>query len=72
VLVIIQPNPILILILIVGGMETWRRWQMRDHPESQEYYRLKPWQRIVIAILYFGLAALLAFGIEHTHVPRDF
>jgi len=71
-LVFIRPNPILILILIVGGMETWRRWKMRHHPESQEYYRVRPWQRIVIAILYFGLAALLVFGMEHTHVPRDF
>jgi Zn-dependent protease len=71
-LVFIQPNPILILILIVGGMETWRRWKMRNHPESLEYYRVKPWQRIVIAVLYFGLAALLVFGMEHTHVPRDF
>lgn len=72
VLVVVQPNPILILILIVGGMETWRRWQMRNHPESQEYYRVKPWQRIVIAVLYFGLAALLVLGMDHTHVPRNF
>jgi Zn-dependent protease len=71
-LVIIQPNPILILILIFGGMETWRRWQMRHHPESQEYYRVRPWQRIVIAILYFSLAALLVFAMDHTHIPRDF
>src|SRR5919204_3959726 len=37
-LVIVQPNPILILILIFGGMETWRRWQLRHHPDSQQYY----------------------------------
>jgi Zn-dependent protease len=72
VLVFIHPNPILILILILGGMETWRRWQNRDHPETQEYYRVRPWQRIVIALLYFGLAALLVVGMGHTHVPRDF
>jgi Zn-dependent protease len=71
-LVIIQPNPILILILIVGGMETWRRWKTRDDPAMQQYYRVKPWQRVVIAVLYFGLAALLVVGMDHTHVPRDF
>ncbi|MDP9283449.1 MAG: site-2 protease family protein [Actinomycetota bacterium] len=71
-LVIVQPNPILILILIFGGMETWRRWQSRNHPEAQEYYRVRPWQRIVIAILYFGLAAFLVFAMGQTHVPRDF
>ena len=72
VLVVIQPNPILFLILIFGGLETWRRWQMRHDPESQQYYRVRPWQRIVIAILYFGLAALLVFAMDHTHIPRDF
>jgi Zn-dependent protease len=72
VLVFIQPNPILILILIFGGMETWRRWQMRDHPETQQYYKVRPWQRIVIALLYFSLAALLVIGVELTHVPRSF
>jgi Zn-dependent protease len=71
-LVIVQPNPILILILIFGGMETWRRWKLRHQPESQQYYRVRPWQRVVIAILYFGLAALLVFAMDHTHVPRDF
>jgi Zn-dependent protease len=71
-LVIYRPNPLLILILVIGGMETWRRWQMRKFPETQEYYRVKPWQRIVIALLYFGLAAALVFAMDHTHVPRDF
>jgi Zn-dependent protease len=71
-LVIIRPNPILILVLIVGGLETWRRWQMRNHPEYQQYYRVRPWQRVVIALLYFGLAALLVFAMDHTHIPRDF
>jgi Zn-dependent protease len=71
-LVILQPNPLLIIILILGAMEAWRRWQLRGHPESQAYYRVKPWQRVVIAALYFGLAAFLAFGMEQTHVPRDF
>jgi Zn-dependent protease len=71
-LVIVRPNPILILILIVGGMETWRRWQLRNHPETQRYYRVRPWQRVVVALLYFGLAAFLAFAMHETHVPRDF
>ncbi len=71
-LVIVRPNPILILILIVGGMETRRRWQLRNHAETQEYYRVRPWQRVVIALLYFGLAAFLVFAMHETHVPRDF
>ena len=29
------PNPIMILILLFGGYETWRRWQTRRSPESR-------------------------------------
>src|SRR5438067_1527815 len=72
VLVFIRPNPILILVLIVGGMETWRRWKLRHQPESQEYYRVRPWQRFAVALLYFGLAAFLVFAMHETHVPRSF
>jgi Zn-dependent protease len=71
-LVIVQPNPILIMILIFGGMETWRRWKLRRLGESQAYYRVRPWQRVVMAALYFGLAVVLVFAMDHTHVPRDF
>jgi Zn-dependent protease len=71
-LVIVRPNPILILILIFAGMELWNRWQMRRFPEMQEYYRVKPQQRLVMGALYFGLAILLVLGMNATHVPRDF
>jgi Zn-dependent protease len=71
-LVIIRPNPILILILIFAASELWRRWQMRRYPEMQEYYRVQPHQRLIIGALYFGLAILLVLGMHETHVPRDF
>jgi Zn-dependent protease len=71
-LVIFRPNPILIIILIFSASELWRRWQMRRYPEMQEYYRVKPHQRAIIGVLYFGLAVLLVLGMHATHVPRDF
>jgi Zn-dependent protease len=71
-LVIWKPNPILIIILLFSASELWRRWKTRDHPEMQEYYRVKPHQRLIIGVLYFGLAALLVLGMHETHVPRDF
>jgi len=71
-LVIVQPNPLLIIILIFGAMEAWRRWQMRHLPEARAYYKVKPWQRVTIAAMYFGLAALLVLAMDVTHVPRDF
>jgi Zn-dependent protease len=71
-LVFWRPNPILIIILIFSGSELWRRWQMRHHPEMQEYYRVKPHQRLATGVLYFGLAILLVLGMHVTHVPRSF
>src|SRR2546421_29955 len=71
-LVFYRPNPILIIILIFGASELWRRWQMRRYPEMQEYYRVAPKQRAIIGALYFGLAILLVLGMHATHVPRSF
>src|SRR5689334_12902555 len=35
---VLRPNPIIFLILLFGGMETWRRWQDRKSPEARRYY----------------------------------
>jgi len=70
-LVILSPNPILIIILIFSGMELWQRWKTRNHPELQDYYRVSRSHRAIIAVLYFGLAILLVLGMEATHLPRD-
>ncbi len=34
-LLIVAPNPILLLILVLGGLELWRRWQERKDPERR-------------------------------------
>jgi Zn-dependent protease len=70
-LVFVRPNPLLLLILFFSGMELLNRWRMRNHPEQQSYYRVKPSQRVTMAVLYFGLAILLVIGMHATHVPRD-
>ena len=72
VLEIYRPNPILPIILILGGLELWRRWQTRNHPEFERYYKVLPWQRALIFVLYVGLAAFLVFAMHETHVPRSF
>jgi Zn-dependent protease len=71
-LVVLRPNPILILILVFAGMELYRRWQMRGDPMVRSYYRVLPWQRAAVAVTYFGLAALLVLGMHETHVPHSF
>jgi Zn-dependent protease len=69
---VVFPNPIILIIVLFGGLETWRRWRGRKSQESQRYYRVKPATRVLIACVYIGLAAALAAGMGLTHLERDF
>jgi Zn-dependent protease len=66
------PNPIMLLILLFGGYETWRRWKARNSAASREFHRVRPATRAAIAALYLALAAGLAVGMDATFVERDF
>ena len=71
-LMIIAPNPILILILIIGGMELWNRWRNRDSVDGQAYYKIERWQRVTVAVVYLGLSAFLVVAMHLTHIERHF
>jgi Zn-dependent protease len=70
-LTIVAPNPILILILVLGGLESWRRWKHRGQPGAEAYYRVTPAQRIITGVAYIALAALLTGGMSATFVERE-
>ena len=70
-LTIVAPNPILILILVLGGLESWRRWQHRKDPHGEAYYRVSPTQRVVTGVAYIALATLLTLGMSATFVERQ-
>jgi Zn-dependent protease len=69
-LTIAWPNPILILVLVVGGMEAWRRWRDRNEAATLGYYAIEGWQRAVVGVTYVGLAAVLALAMSATHLER--
>ena len=69
-LVVVRPNPILILIVVLGGLELWRRW--RERGENAEYYRLAVSQRLAVAVVYIGLIVALGVAVSETHVARTF
>jgi Zn-dependent protease len=73
-LAIIFPNPIIFLIVLVAGYETYRRWKLRKTgtPEQQAYYRVRPRDRALIAAVYLGLIAVLVVGMDATHLTRTF
>jgi len=66
------PNPIMLLILVFGGLETYRRWKGRKDPEAQAYHRVSRRDRLLTAVVYVGLAVLLALGMDATFIERDF
>jgi Zn-dependent protease len=69
-MVFVFPNPILLIIVLFGGMETWRRWQLRKTRslEQAAYYRVAPRNRLLVGAVYIGLIAALAFGMHETHI----
>jgi Zn-dependent protease len=63
-------NPILLIIVLFGGFELYRRWEARrgGSPAQAAYYRVAPHHRLLVGAVYIGLAAALAFGMSETHV----
>jgi Zn-dependent protease len=70
---VLFPNPILVLILLLGGMETWRRWKTRKQGSegNEAYYRVAPAHRLLVAVVYVGLIAVCAIGMDMTFVDRS-
>jgi Zn-dependent protease len=71
-LALLKPNPVFILILLVGAYEIYRRWQALRHggPQQQAYYRVPAVDRALIAAVYIGLIALLVVGMDATTLTR--
>ena len=65
------PNPILILVLLFGGFETWRRFKNRNTEEGRAYHRVPPRTRALVAAVYVGLAAALSIGVAETFLERS-
>jgi Zn-dependent protease len=69
-LVVVSFNPLLLLIVVLGGLDLWRRW--RERGQAAGYYRLPTWQRVTVGVVYLGLAAVLALAMSASYVERDF
>jgi Zn-dependent protease len=71
-LLFVMPNPILILIAVLAGYELLQRWRVRNEAHDDRYYEVSPRKRVLVAIVYFGLAAALALAMSQTHLKRTF
>lgn len=65
---VLWPNPILLLILIIGGLETISRFRGTDRLRNVPgYYEVAPRERLTLAVLFFGLLAVAFGGMEIFH-----
>ncbi len=67
------PNPIMLLILLFGALETYRRWKSRRKGEegNAAYYQVRPRHRLAVAAVYLGLIVLLLVGMDLTFIDRS-
>ena len=74
VLAFTVPNPIIVLILILGGFDTYRRFKAyrAGGEESRRYYKVTPRNRAIVLAVYLGLIALLVVGMDLTFIQREF
>jgi Zn-dependent protease len=73
VLIVTLHNAFLLIFLILGGMDSYRRWKaLRNGGEQEQaYYRVKPLDRLLVAAVYLSLVALLVVGMHATHLARS-
>jgi Zn-dependent protease len=71
-LLVLAPNPFVILFLLLGAFTTYQRWKSRKAGEegNTDYYRVKPAHRLVVGAVYVGLIVALAVGMDLTHLER--
>jgi len=63
------PSPIILIVAAVGAFELWKRWR-RGPGGDPAYHDISGRQRAAIAVVYVGLAGLLALGMSASHQAR--
>jgi Zn-dependent protease len=63
-------NPIVLLFILIGAMDTSRRWKERKNggEAQQAYYRVRPSTRIMVAVVYLALVGLFIVGMNATNL----
>jgi len=65
------PSPVALIILVLGGVELWKRWTNRNSPASVAYHALVPQQRLTVATLYVLVIAMCIVGVQLTYTARS-
>ncbi len=72
VLAFVFPNPVILIIAVLAGYETYKRWRQRRSGSLEQlaYYQVRPRDRWLVAAVYLSLVALLVIGMDATHLVR--
>ena len=65
-----RPSPVMVLIIVLGGVELWRRWKGRNSAASRIYHDLRAAQRAAIGLAYVSLVAVCLVGMNATYLVR--
>ena len=69
VMLVTNMSIILLLILVLSLPRLFSLFRKRTD-EEKRFYEVTPGQRLIIAVLYFGLAAALAVGMTYTQMGQ--
>ena len=65
-----SPSPVLLLVIIMGSIELWRRWKGRNVGAARTYHDLTASQRAGIGFSYAALVGACLIGMHATYVVR--
>jgi Zn-dependent protease len=64
-----RPSPVIPIILVLGGLEGWRRWKGRNTEASRIYYALTRDQRLQVGAGYAGLVVVILWAMHAYPLP---
>ena len=59
--------PWLLIFVVMAAFQLFSRSRTPDSPEARAYYEVPLTTRIILSVLYFGLAAVLFIGMSMSH-----
>jgi Zn-dependent protease len=67
------PNPIILIIAVVGAFDVYGRWtrRRRGGDEARAYYTVRGRDRALVGLVYLALIAVLVLGMDATHLQRS-
>ncbi|MEN3279686.1 MAG: hypothetical protein V7607_826 [Solirubrobacteraceae bacterium] len=67
------PNPIILIIAVVGAFDVYGRWTRRRKggDEARAYYKVRGRDRALVGLVYLALIAVLVLGMDATHLQRS-